>query len=138
MSFTTEEFKQWLEIQGELNYVDNGFVVGFDYEWHLSPEIVNQIEKGEVIQEYGTYYKSSINVEDNDIFVDIRQKSPDSEITKVFFIIEKNKEVSIKEVSVEKVENHMIDDTTYFEELIYELFSEELKNQKQEKTKLKF
>lgn len=138
MSFTTEEFKQWLEIQGELNYVDNGFVVGFDYEWHLSPEIVNQIEKGEVIQEYGTYYKSSINVEDNDIFVDIRQKSPDSEITKVFFIIEKNKEVSIKEVSVEKVENHMIDDTTYFEELIYELFSEEFKIQKTGKSKLKF
>ena len=49
MSFKPEEFKQWLEIQGELNYVDNGFVVGFDYEWHLSPEIVNQIEKGEVI-----------------------------------------------------------------------------------------
>ena len=110
----------------------------FRSEWHLSPEIVNQIEKGEVIQEYGTYYKSSINVEDNDIFVDIRQKSPDSEITKVFFIIEKNKEVSIKEVSVEKVENHMIDDTTYFEELIYELFSEEFKNQKKEKNKLKF
>lgn len=52
--------------------------------------------------------------------------------------MEKNKEVSIKEVSVEKVENHMIDDTTYFEELIYELFSEEFKNQKQEKNKLKF
>lgn len=138
MSFTTKEFKQWLEIQGELNQVNSGFVVGFDYDWHLSIDTVDKVESGEIIQEYGSYYKSEIKVEDNNIFVDIRQSSPGSEITKVFFIIEKNKENFIKEVNKEKVENHMIDDTTYFEELIYELFSEEFKIQKTGESKLKF
>lgn len=108
MILSNTNFQRWLEQKANLNYVQSGYVVGFDYEWYISADL-EEVEK-----EHGTYYKSSDMISTYELWIDIRQKKHDSQIEKVFIILQNihNKEnLIIKEFTPEYIEENLVDKT---------------------------
>lgn len=102
MTLSTQDFKEWIEEKANLNRVDSGYVVDFDYEWHISVGAEN------LVPEYGSYYRSADSFSGYSVWVDVRQGTqPETAIEKVFIILQNNETTIIKELTQQYVENNL-------------------------------
>ena len=67
MTLNTQDFKECIEEKANLNRVNSGYVVDFDYECYISLGAEN------LFHEYGSYYRSADSFSGYSIWVDVRQ-----------------------------------------------------------------
>lgn len=116
MKLTHNQFKKWLEEKANLDYVNSGSVIGFDYEWFVMEDLLNSQEEPEI----GTYYKSSELIRGYELWIDIREGDENNPVSKVYFILQNlydKSEQVIKVFTPEYIEQHLVEKT--IEEFIF-------------------
>lgn len=120
MKLTLTQFKKWLEEKANLNYINSGSVVGFDYEWFVMQDVTEAVDSGEQKLEMGTYYKSSDIIRGYELWIDIREGDENIPVSKVYFILQNlvdKSEQFIKQFTPEYIEQHLVEKT--IEEFIF-------------------
>lgn len=110
MKLTLNQFKKWLEEKANLDYVDSGSVIGFDYEWFVMEDLLNSEQEPEI----GTYYKSSELIRGYELWIDIREGDENNPVSKVYFILQNlydKSEQVIKLFTPEYIEQHLVEKT---------------------------
>lgn len=96
--------ENWIKDKANLLMVNSGYVIDFDYEWYLKDDI------DETQKEYGNYYKSLSIINNSELWIDLRQETPNEDIKKIIFILQnyKSKEHQIiKEFSPQFLEENL-------------------------------
>lgn len=110
MKLTHNQFKKWLEEKANLDYVNSGSVIGFDYEWFVMEDLLNSQEEPEI----GIYYKSSELIRGYELWIDIREGDENNPVSKVYFILQNlydKSEQVIKVFTPEYIEQHLVEKT---------------------------
>lgn len=110
MKLTHNQFKKWLEEKANLDYVNSGSVIGFDYEWFVMEDLLNSEQEPEI----GTYYKSSELIRGYELWIDIREGDENNPVSKVYFILQNlydKSEQVIKVFTPEYIEQHLVEKT---------------------------
>lgn len=110
MKLTLNQFKKWLEEKANLDYVNSGSVIGFDYEWFVMEDLLNSEQEPEI----GTYYKSSELIRGYELWIDIREGDENNPVSKVYFILQNlydKSEQVIKLFTPEYIEQHFVEKT---------------------------